>query len=1035
MACRAADSVGLTPYVDAMRAFIEHPNGLGEGMSNDEPVTTISIEGTWGSGKSTFIEHLADELAKDGVPVVHFRPWVYSESDDLWMAFASAFHDQVRKHLPRRIYVPRMIGLWLRRRFCWGPDRARLRWTRIVIWLALAATLVSLFVVGSIEDLHIDVPWTIVTSALGVAAILLRMIPSLIQLLRHGEAPRVPEVNRVEADFVELVQALCPKGGPASENPAWWSTRRHRRRALSRRAVVFIDDMDRCESMGVAETLRILSMLVNDRSNVFIVMAFDREQVAGLLAKERFELAPFLRHRQAEQNDENGEPVSDLSTGQQRELAIDHANEYLEKFIQVTFTLPRITDSSSLLRTSAEDRVTEAVLHGESIAALAETATDARDMAWQGAVASAIQSLALHPRQIAILRTDVYLRFLVLLRLGRLVRHTPRSFESRHVSLEQVALYEALLIVAPRLRSALRREWRLLHVLAAEAIYEDVDVRLEHRDCTSHNDDLRRRWQRRIDGHERRLGLQMAFEHGAQDTSNPRTPSASTIESIDVRVLLDFHEPTGAALELLDNAPDAEHVEVRDSRPAEPPRPDEPTVDEDADGTNLYYVADKRKWEARLREAIKEHGEDHLEVATCHNGLGIALLNLGDLPSAYDHVERALSIRLQTHGPDHSTVANSRSDLGLVLHDMGKLDQARTQHEQALLSRTSALGEDHPDVAISRSNLGIVLRDAGQFKDAEKQLRIALAVDIKTRGENHPDVAKSRNNLGNVLSDLGFLEAANEQYERALAVRIESIGEDHPDTAASRNNLGNMAYVRGELDLAREQHERALRIRIDAFGEGHPQVALSRSNLAIVLRDLGSLDEALAQVEQAISIRIETLGENHPDVATSRSNLGAVLADLGDLDGARDQHDHALAIRLDTLGEGHPDIATSRNNLGLVFCDMGALSEARNQHELAIKIYRASLGDDHRYIAAVRGYLARLDAREGMVEQAKETLADVIRRTADTMGPTARYPVIFGRTLRRLGGDPLAIIDDPAYAECLDGPWYPEWGEPPKNDG
>jgi hypothetical protein len=48
------DSLGLTPYVIAMTEFLTHPD--------TKPPLTISIEGEWGSGKSSFMEQLEEQI-------------------------------------------------------------------------------------------------------------------------------------------------------------------------------------------------------------------------------------------------------------------------------------------------------------------------------------------------------------------------------------------------------------------------------------------------------------------------------------------------------------------------------------------------------------------------------------------------------------------------------------------------------------------------------------------------------------------------------------------------------------------------------------------------------------------------------------------------------------------------------------------------------------------------------------------------------------------------------------------------------------
>ena len=51
------DSLGFGPYVRALAGFLTHPNTL--------PPLTVSIEGEWGSGKSSFMKQLRARLGQE----------------------------------------------------------------------------------------------------------------------------------------------------------------------------------------------------------------------------------------------------------------------------------------------------------------------------------------------------------------------------------------------------------------------------------------------------------------------------------------------------------------------------------------------------------------------------------------------------------------------------------------------------------------------------------------------------------------------------------------------------------------------------------------------------------------------------------------------------------------------------------------------------------------------------------------------------------------------------------------------------------
>jgi hypothetical protein len=136
------DSLGFKPYVRALAEFLINPQ--------TEPPLTLSIEGEWGSGKSSFMMQLADELDRLGrggfleqclsfaigrrTRIVWFNAWRHDKVDSFYSGFAIRFLEEIRKKTPifRRLWayiylcvkrfdrssgglfaVLRVIALWL----------------------------------------------------------------------------------------------------------------------------------------------------------------------------------------------------------------------------------------------------------------------------------------------------------------------------------------------------------------------------------------------------------------------------------------------------------------------------------------------------------------------------------------------------------------------------------------------------------------------------------------------------------------------------------------------------------------------------------------------------------------------------------------------------------------------------------------------------------------------------------------------------------------------------------------------------------
>jgi hypothetical protein len=84
----AIDNLGFKPYVEAVTAFLTHESTI--------PPLTVSIEGEWGSGKSSFMLMLEETIQKHysqrncKAKIVRFNAWRYDKDEALWAAFALA---------------------------------------------------------------------------------------------------------------------------------------------------------------------------------------------------------------------------------------------------------------------------------------------------------------------------------------------------------------------------------------------------------------------------------------------------------------------------------------------------------------------------------------------------------------------------------------------------------------------------------------------------------------------------------------------------------------------------------------------------------------------------------------------------------------------------------------------------------------------------------------------------------------------------------------------------------------------------------
>jgi predicted KAP-like P-loop ATPase len=92
------DNLGFEPYVQALAEFLLNPSTHGP--------LTVSVEGEWGSGKSSFMLQLQHRLANIAdapgplrqlrTPLtIWFNAWRHDEDEALWAAFASEFTSRI----------------------------------------------------------------------------------------------------------------------------------------------------------------------------------------------------------------------------------------------------------------------------------------------------------------------------------------------------------------------------------------------------------------------------------------------------------------------------------------------------------------------------------------------------------------------------------------------------------------------------------------------------------------------------------------------------------------------------------------------------------------------------------------------------------------------------------------------------------------------------------------------------------------------------------------------------------------------------
>ena len=343
------DTLGFASYVDSVAKFLESPN--------TQPPLTLSIEGEWGSGKSSFMLQLKNKLCemREDRIAVEFNAWRHDKDDSLWAAFALKCARDLRESLPLR---QQLTGwLWL--------NRARLDgfrgWTHLARLAAIALLWLCLFIAGPTLIIWKGADWTrqallrlqsppphsaastsknaytaLITSipvwlvvnggTFGIWAVTLILGGSLLKKLGNpletdlekivstpGYEGRVEFIDQFHDDFRKILDAYVG----------------------NRRVYVFVDDLDRCDVPKAADLMRALNLMIDDDKRMVFILGMDREKVAAGITAKYSTILQYI-------GDSQDGPSAD-------KLAFGY--NFLEKFIQIQYRLPqpRLTNIRALV--------------------------------------------------------------------------------------------------------------------------------------------------------------------------------------------------------------------------------------------------------------------------------------------------------------------------------------------------------------------------------------------------------------------------------------------------------------------------------------------------------------------------------------------------------------------------------------------------------------------------------------------------------------------------------------------------------------
>lgn len=300
-------------------------------------------------------------------------------------------------------------------------------------------------------------------------------------------------------------------------------------------------------------------------------------------------------------------------------------------------------------------------------------------------------------------------------------------------------------------------------------------------------------------------------------------------------------------------------------------------------------LADKPEVEASIRATI-----------------GRTFFQLGDIETAYPHLQKCYDIR-KSHLPiGHVDTLQAAVYLGGALYQMARLDDAAALYQQALTEARPVLGDDHfivldaefgyaivvwrqrdldraqqlfqhiynarskkPDVDPSQLdaaqlNIAMIYVGKGEYEKAEPVFRTALQRKIETIGKDHPVTLQVANNLGVTLMNQERYEEAADLMRDVLTDRQRVLGPDHYQTLSTCINLGSIVSGLGEQEEAAAIYRNGYEASLAKYGPDHGRTLTLAYGLANTIKEIGQFAEAETLLTDTIGRRKSSVGLTHP---------------------------------------------------------------------------------------------------------------------------------------------------------------------------
>lgn len=278
------DFLGYQVHADLLKNVVCNQKNL--------PIT-IGLYGDWGSGKSSVLKLIKksieeDNSIKDKTVILYFDGWSFESFDDAKMALIQGIVDQLGKE----------VGTIEETKMFFGKIKEHI------------------FSMRTLQSIVKSSVLPIGTAAVTGGAI----VPALLSLL----------ISKKEEIKEEILSTLKDAWEGKSISEKEYAAVREFREDFEKlidstkkdQIIILIDDLDRCLTRHIIDNLEAIKLFLNVPKTVFIIVA-DESIVSGAIKSEYNTL------------------VDDGKDGQEKR---DIGNAYMEKFIQLPYRLPKLSN-------------------------------------------------------------------------------------------------------------------------------------------------------------------------------------------------------------------------------------------------------------------------------------------------------------------------------------------------------------------------------------------------------------------------------------------------------------------------------------------------------------------------------------------------------------------------------------------------------------------------------------------------------------------------------------------------------------------